>query len=172
MTYNFLPSVSKRTKAKRQSMRNKPTHKRSLTTQVSASKSKFSTKQLNPEAYEPKLRDAIIKGNISYKELEGIIKRFQDYETRVLEDDDSKILLDDRNEQESIKQRSICVPKLGESVNKMRKIMPLERSESNNMLKLIKLKKKADEFERSRVNLTQIFEPHDRMSLNQSVTRF
>lgn len=76
MTYNFLPSVSKRTKAKRQSMRNKPTHKRSLTTQVSASKSKFSTKQLNPEAYEPKLRDAIIKGNISYKELEGIIKRF------------------------------------------------------------------------------------------------
>ena len=64
------------------------------------------------------------------------------------------------------------MPKLGESVNKMRKIMPLERSESNNMLKLIKLKKKADEFERSRVNLTQIFEPHDRMSLNQSVTRF
>lgn len=36
---------------------------------------------------QSKLKDAIDSGKISYKELEGIIRRFQDYENNVISGD-------------------------------------------------------------------------------------
>ena len=55
---------------------------------------------------------------------------------------------------EQIRARNVVIQPAGETFNKMRKQLPMERSESNQLLKFIKFKKRLDYIEKSRQNLT------------------
>jgi hypothetical protein len=105
-----------------------------------------------------KLKEAIDSGEISYGELETIIKRFQAYENKVITGDEAlEQKLESLGMAEGIEEwtpelasmtrfatshdKNLKTQPLGERFNRMRKWMPIERSASNHVLKLIQMKK-------------------------------
>ncbi len=92
----------------------------------------------------------MLKGNISHSDLEGIIKRFQQYEQQII----NQNLGQPAESIDQIRARNIVTDRTGEYYNKMRKELPIERSPSNQILKLIKREKRNIENEKSKFNIT------------------